>query len=85
MHYLQEVFQPGKCKCFDFNPFNSTTIASSLRVQVAKLLIHKYCHASKLKCGSVCNLCKSRFEDIRKHHRDTHIRVIEEDPDTVII
>ena len=54
-------------------------------VQVAKLLIHKYCHASKLKCGSVCNLCKSRFEDIRKHHRDAHIRDSGEDQETVII
>ena len=80
MRYLQEVFQPGKCKCFDFNHHNV-----NLPAQVAKLLIHKYCHASKLKCGSVCNLCKSRFEDIRKHHRDTHIRVIKEDPETVII
>lgn len=44
---------------------------------VAKLLIHKNSHTAKLKPGGVCNLCKSRFDDIKRHHLDKHILVDE--------
>ena len=40
---------------------------------VAKLLIHKNSHTGKLKPGGVCNLCKSRFDDIKRHHLEKHI------------
>ena len=40
---------------------------------VAKLLIHKNSHTAKLKPGGVCNLCKARFDDIKRHHLEKHI------------
>ena len=42
---------------------------------VAKLLIHKYSHTTKLlkHGGGVCNLCKSKFDDIKRHHLEKHI------------
>ena len=42
--------------------------------QFAKLLIHKYSHpVSGVKSGNVCNLCRTRFDDIKKHHQETHL------------
>jgi len=42
--------------------------------QFAKLLIHKYSHpVSGVKFGNVCNLCRTRFHDIKKHHQEAHI------------
>ena len=55
---------------------------------VAKLLIHKYSHTTKLRPGGVCNLCKSRFDDIKKHHLEKHILVAEKkkiDNEVIII
>lgn len=40
--------------------------------QFAKLLIHKYSH--NRQGGSVCNLCKERFVNIKGHHQEYHIK-----------
>ena len=56
---------------------------------VAKLLIHKYSHTTKLKHGGgVCNLCKARFDDIKRHHLEKHILLDEKkkiDDEVIII
>ena len=40
--------------------------------QFAKLLIHKYSH--NRQGGSVCNLCRERFVNIKGHHQEYHIK-----------
>ena len=57
---------------------------------VAKLLMHKnsHSHTAKPRTGGICNLCKSRFDDIKIHQLEKHILVDEKkmiDDEVIII
>ena len=57
---------------------------------VAKLLMHKKSHSRKAKpkTQGVCNLCKSRFDDIKRHQLEKHMLVDKNkknDEDEIII
>ena len=69
----QRLFHDSKGAKKDSNALFKCVQCSKGFSGVAKLLIHKYSHSVKLKPGGVCNLCKARFDNIKRHHLEKHI------------